>query len=260
MAAKKKATTPAGTERQMERIMDKLQSLQITAGYSDAPASALRAVYEYAKANIPNIQKLRRDLQRSDEPWRAEGAGIRNTRGGYEWRLKQIVHSPRYSNVHLSRRVQTNKRIGTTLKRVRRGTGRLSFKGDRVVLQQYAPRRGLHGKSRDPAYGGGPRSLGYASRSGRAGAHVYRLNIQPMRLVTDKEPHEYVELYRTSDPLAASWNGGYVAIAYRYGSELARFVPTRPMLKRLMNEVSGPITITKQMIDRARLIASKYGR
>jgi hypothetical protein len=257
MAAKKKASTPAGTERQMERIMDKLQSLQITAGYSDAPASALRAVYEYARTNIPIIQKLRRDLKTSDEPWRADGSGIRNTRGGYEWSLKQIVHSPRYSNAYLSRRVQTNKRIGTTLKRVHHGTGRLSFKGDKVVLQQYAVRRGLHGQSRPVGrVGGTSRDRGNGVFGSKPGSHFYRLNIQPL----EKEPHEHVELYRTSGPLAASWNGGYVAIAYRYGQELVRFIPTRPILKRLMNEIPGKITITKEMVDRARLIASSSGR
>lgn len=87
-------------------------------------------------------------------------------------------------------------------------------------------------------------------------SHVFRLNIQPI----ENEPHEHVELYRSSDPLAISWNGGYIAIAYRYGQELVRFIPTRPMLKRLMNEVPGKITITKEMIDRAHLIASKHGR
>ena len=84
----------------------------------------------------------------------------------------------------------------------------------------------------------------------KAGSHVFRLNIQPI----DKEPHEYVELYRSSDPLVIAWNGGYIVIAYRYGRELVRFIPTRPMLKRLMNEIPGKITITKEMIDRARLI------
>lgn len=385
MVTKKKATTPAGTERQMERIMDKLQSLQIAAGYSDAPPSTLRAVYEYAKANIPNIQKLRRDLKASDKPWRADGAGIRNTRGGYEWRLRQIVQSPRYSNIRLSRRAVTNTAIRKTLKRVRKsspGARWEPWKSNKVVLQQYRKSRMSSGRdasrltkslqeqekrawqkahrhvklartsqlsdrahhlrlikwereyakhvralqkaesgSRDPSryvkgelvrvhargavlsgvvyrqlkngtvivryddsegYSGDPKALmdvhpanlerlgspgprrdrGKGGTLGsRSGSHVYRLNIQPL----EKEPHEHVELYRTSDPLAISWNGGYIVIAYRYGKELTRFIPTRPMLKRLMNEIPGPLTITKQMIDRARLIVplsagQAYGR
>lgn len=62
--------------RAAEKIMDKMQSLVLRAGYSTATESERQAVRDYAAASLPRMREIATEMRSSDDPgavWTVDG-------------------------------------------------------------------------------------------------------------------------------------------------------------------------------------------